>query len=91
MERFNKEVRYYIPQKIPLTDNVMRQLLPIQETINVLPRKVLGNLSSYEYLFYVLSKQNSSLHFRHSVKNNLLHFKVESACFLFAFIENTAV
>lgn len=79
IERFNKDVRFYIPKKTPLTDNLVQQLPLIQETINTLPRKVLGYLSPYEYLFYVLSNQNYSLNLNHSLKNNLLHFQLESA------------
>ena len=79
VERFNKDVRYYIPKKTPFSDVCIRQIPSIQDRINNLPRKVLGYLSPYEFFFYALSNQNYSLNLNHSLKNNLLHFQLESA------------
>lgn len=79
VERFNKEVRYYIPKKTPFTSDIIRQLPIIQDKINHLPRKVLGYLTPYEYFFYFLDTKNYSLNLKQSKENNLLHFKLESA------------
>lgn len=72
VERFNKEVRHYIPQKTPFTSDIIRQLSIIQDKINNLPRKVLGYLTLYEYFFYFLNTKNYSLNLKQSKEYNLV-------------------